>query len=115
MVRKTKPIRWIKAARKDLEAFPAAARESVLNALTVVAEGGFPTTAKPMKGLGGGVYEIALPFRGDAFRAVYTLQFADALYVVHAFQKKSRSGRKTDLADIDLVRARLIRLKEALK
>lgn len=115
MIRNTKPIRWIKAARKAFEDFPEGARNAILDALTIAAEGGHPATIKPLKGFGSGIYEVAQPYRGDAFRAVYTVQFADALYVVHAFQKKSKTGIKTPQPEIDLIRARLLRLKEELR
>ena len=68
-----------------------------------------------MKGMGSGVYEIALPYRGDAYRAVYTVHFREAIWVVHAFQKKSKTGIKTPHEEIDLIRKRLVRLKEELR
>jgi phage-related protein len=68
-----------------------------------------------MKGMGSGVYEVALPYRGDAYRAVYTVHFREAIWVVHAFQKKSKTGIKTPQEEIDLIRKRLVRLKEELR
>jgi phage-related protein len=85
-----------------------------LTALTIAAEGGKADIAKPMRGLGSGVSEIALPFKGDAFRVVYVLQLAEDIWVVHAFQKKSTQGIKTPKRDIDLIKDRLRRLKEVL-
>jgi len=82
-------------------------------ALTI-AEGGKADTSKPMRGLGRGVFEIALLFQGDAFRVVYSLQFAD-VWVVHAFQMKSTKGIETPKREIDLIRDRLKRLKEMLR
>jgi phage-related protein len=67
-----------------------------------------------MHGLGSGVFEIAMPFRGDAFRVVYALQLAGEIWVVHAFQKKSTQGIKTPKREIDLIKDRLKRLKETL-
>lgn len=113
--RDTRPVSWIKAARKAFEDFPLEAQDDILAALTIAADGGFPTNAKPMKGLGSGVYEIALRHRTDAYRVVYTVQFRDALWVVHAFQKKSRSGIKTPKQEIDVILDRIKRLKENLK
>jgi phage-related protein len=78
-------------------------------------EGGKSDIAKPMKGLGSGVFEIALPFRGNAFRVAYGVQIGDAIWVVHAFQKKSTQGIKTPKHEIDLVKARIKRLKEVLR
>jgi phage-related protein len=71
--------------------------------------------AKPMKGLDGGVFEIALRHRGDAYRAIDAVKIGVDIWVVHAFQKKSKSGVKTPQAEIDVIRERLKRLKEALK
>ena len=71
--------------------------------------------AKPFKGVEGGVFEIALRHRGDAFRAIYAVKIDVDIWVIHAFQKKSKSGLKTPQAEIDVIRERLKRLKEALK
>jgi len=86
-----------------------------LAALTIAAEGGKSDVAKPMHGVGSGVFEIALPFRGDAFRVVYTVQFAGEIWVVDAFQKKSTQGIKTPKRETDLIKDRLKRLKEMLR
>jgi phage-related protein len=110
----TRPISWIKAARKDFEAFPPGAQTEMLNALAIAAKGAKADIAKPLTGFGAGVLEIALKHRGDAFRVVYAVQLADALWVVHAFQKKSKTGIKTPKPDIDLIEQRLKRLKEQL-
>ena len=67
-----------------------------------------------MRGMGPRVFEIALPFRGDAFRVVYAVQLADAIWVIHAFQKKSTQGMKTPKHEVDLIRDRLKRLREML-
>ena len=115
MSQKTREISWIKAARKDFEGFPPGARDTLLDALTVVAEGAHPAIAKPLTGLGSGVLELALKHRGDAFRVVYVLQIGTDIWVIHAFQKKSKSGIATPKAEIDLIRERLKRLKEALQ
>ena len=78
-------------------------------------EGGKADIAKPLHGFGAGVLEVALAYRGDAFRVVYAVQLADEVWVIHAFQKKSKQGIKTPKNEIDLVRDRLKRLKEALR
>ena len=82
---------------------------------TIAAEGGKADIAKPMRGLGSGVFEIALPFRGDAFRVVYAVQLGEDIWVVHVFQKKSTRGIKTPKAEIDLVKDCMKRLKEMLR
>jgi phage-related protein len=115
MLRNTRPISWLKGARKDFEGFPQGAQLEMARALTVLAEGQMPDIAKALTGLGAGVMELALRHRGDAFRVVYALQIDDDIWVVHAFQKKSKSGIKTPKQDIDLIQERLKRLKEMLK
>ena len=115
MTRKSRPVSWIKAALKEFETFPEGARSICLAALTIAAEGGKADIANPMRGLGSGVFEIALPFRGDAFRVVYAVQLADEVWVVHAFQKKSTQGVKTPQREIGLIKDRLKRLKEMLR
>ena len=115
MTRQTWPISWIKAARKDFEKFPLEAQETCLTALTIAAEGGKADLAKLLTGLGSGVFEIALPYRGNAYRVVYAVQIADAIWVIHAFQKKSTTGIKTPKPEIDLVKSRLKALKEILR
>lgn len=74
MTRDTRPVSWIKAALKEFEAFPEGAQSICLAALTMAAEGGKADVAKPMHGMGSGVFEIALRFRGEAFRVVYAVQ-----------------------------------------
>jgi phage-related protein len=115
MTPRTRPVSWIKAALSDFEKFPAGAQSICLAALTIAAEGGKADIAKPMHGLGSGVFEIALPFRGDAYRVVYAVQLAEELWVVHAFQKKSMQAIGTPKREIDLVGDRLKRLKEILR
>ena len=77
--RKTRPVSWIRAALKEFETFPEGARSVCLAALTIAAEGGKADIARPMHGIGSGVFEIGLPFRGDAFRVVYVVQLADEI------------------------------------
>ena len=113
--RKTRPVSWIKGALKGFETFPEGAKTICLVALTIAAEGGKADIAKPMRELGSGVFEIALPFRGHAFRVVYAVQLGDDIWVIHAFQKKSTKGIKTPKREIDLIKDRLKRLKEMLR
>ncbi len=105
----------MRAARKDFEGFPDDVQADMLDALTIAAEGGKSDKAKPFKGVDGGVFEIALKHRGDAYRALYALKIDDDIWVIHAFQKKSKSGIKTPQMEVDLIRDRLKRLKEALR
>ncbi|MDB6012590.1 MAG: hypothetical protein JWL65_4840 [Gammaproteobacteria bacterium] len=113
--RMTRPISWIASARKAFDQFPAEARDTVFDALTVAADGGMASIAKPLKGLGSGVFEVALKHHGNAFRTVYAVQLHEDLWVIHAFQKKATQGIKTPKHEIDLIRDRLKRLKEMLR
>jgi len=111
----TRPISWIKAARRDFEDFPAAVQEDMLSALTIAADGSKSDKAKPFKGVEGGVFEIPQKYRGDAFRVIYAVKIGTDIWVIHAFQKKSKTGIKTPQMDVDMIRERLKRLKEALR
>jgi phage-related protein len=112
MVRDTRPIAWISGALRDFGKFPEEARTICLGALTVAAEGGKADISKPMHGFGSGVLEIALPYRGNAFRVVYALQFAEKIWVIHAFQKKSSTGIKTPKRELEVLKARLKWIRE---
>jgi phage-related protein len=113
-MRNTRPISWLKGARRDFEDFPANVQLEMRRVLTVAAEGGKADKAKPFKGVGGGVFEIALQHRGDAFRLIYVVQLDTDIWVVDTFKKKSKAGIKTPQQDVDRIRERLKRLKEAL-
>jgi phage-related protein len=114
MTRPTRPISWIKAARKDFEGFPKETQAICLTTLTIAAEGGKADIVKPLQGLGTGVFEIALPYRGNAFRVVYAVQLGLVLWVIHAFQKKATQGIKTPKHEIELVKDRVKKLREML-
>jgi phage-related protein len=115
MLRDTRPIVWLKAARRDFEEFPAEAQLVSQRALSIVAEGRMPDIAKPLKGFGSGVFELAVRYRGDAYRVIFAVQLGADVWVVHAFQKKSKTGIKTPKQELDLIDARLRRVKEMLK
>jgi phage-related protein len=102
-----KPLLWIGSSLEDLLAFPEAVKDEIGSALSVAQFGGKHPSAKPWKGEGPGVLEIVEDFRGDAYRAIYTVRFAGAVYVLHAFQKKSPSGIRTSRRDAELVGQRL--------
>lgn len=101
------PLFWIGSSLNDLLAFPEAVKDETGAALSAAQFGGKHPSAKPWKGAGAGVLEIVEDYRGDAYRAIYTVRFADAVYVLHAFQKKSPSGIKTRRRDVELVAQRL--------
>lgn len=115
MTRTTRPVSWVSAARRAFGEFPEGAQGLCLAALTIATEGGKADTAKPIQGLGSGIFEVALAYRGNAFRVVYAVQLDDDVWVVHAFQKKSNKGIKTPKREIDLVRDRINRLKQMLR
>ncbi|WP_405283852.1 type II toxin-antitoxin system RelE/ParE family toxin [Gaopeijia maritima] len=104
-----KPLYWVGSSLADVRAFPEAVRTDVGFALWVAQQGQRPRQAKVMKEIvsGAGVLEIVERHAGDAYRVVYTVRFTDAVYVLYAFQKKSRRGTKTPRHDIDLIRDRL--------
>jgi phage-related protein len=114
-MRNTRPISWLKGARRDFADFPGEVQQDALRALTIAAEGSKADTAKPFKGVDGGIFEIALRHRGNAYRVIYAVQLGADLWIVHAFQKKSKTGIKTPQVELDLIRERLKRLKEALR
>ncbi|MGH9533531.1 MAG: type II toxin-antitoxin system RelE/ParE family toxin [Terriglobales bacterium] len=107
-----KPLFWVGSARRDLLAFPAAVKDEMGMALSVAQFGGKHPKAKPWRGQGPGVLEVVEDYRGDAYRAVYTVRFAGAVYVLHAFQKKAPSGIKTAKGDVELIRERLKAVRE---
>jgi phage-related protein len=103
-----KPVSWIGSSYKDFREFPDPVQDSMGFALYQAQIGLKHGSAKPLKGFGGaGVIEIVADHVGDTFRAVYTVKFATAVYVLHAFQKKSKSGIKTPIEDIELIQRRL--------
>jgi phage-related protein len=103
-----KSLIWVGTSRRDVREFPEAVRDRIGYALYVGQEGGRHRDTKPLTGFGGlGVVEIVKDHRGDTFRAVYTVRFQNAIYVLHAFQKKSKTGRETPRKDMDLIRKRL--------
>lgn len=108
-----KPVRWIGESKQDLSTFPNDVKLRVGGALWDAQVGLKSPAAKPLKGFGGaGVLEVVADFDGNAFRTVYTVRFAEAVYVLHAFQKKSRRGIATPKAELDLIATRLARAKE---
>lgn len=106
-----KPVRWIGSTKQDLSGFPDRVRRHVGVALWEAQTGGKAADAKPLRGIGGaGVLEIVSDFDGDTFRAVYTVRFAEAVYVLHVFQKKSKRGIATPRAEMELIGRRLKQL-----
>jgi phage-related protein len=108
-----KPLEFIGSSKDDLSAFPLEVKRGVGFALRAAQKDGKHPDAKPLTGFGGaGVLEIVADFDGDTFRAVYTVKFKGVIYVLHAFQKKSKTRIKTPQAEIDKIKSRL---KQATK
>ena len=104
-----KPLHWVGSSKKDYLFFPEPVQSDMGYALGLAQLGGKHPKAKPWKGEGPGIFEIVEDYGGDAYRAVYTVRFAQAVYVLHAFQKKSKCGIETAKGDVDLIGERLRR------
>jgi phage-related protein len=108
MTEAERPIVWVGSSRRDLRAFPREVRRDIGQSLYAAQQGETDPSAKPLKGFtGGSVVEVVAQHRGDTWRAVYTVRFEEAVYVLHAFQKKSKRGIATPKNDIELIRQRL--------
>jgi len=109
----TKPVRWVGRSKEDLRRFPEEVRRRVGGALWDAQLGRKASYAKPLRGFGGaGVLEVVDDFDGNTYRAVYTVRFSRAVYVLHAFQKKSKRGSAVPKPDLDLIGQRLARAQE---
>jgi phage-related protein len=108
-----KELEWVGASKKDLLNFPLAVRKEVGHALYIAQEGGKHKSVKALKGfVGAKVFEIVLNDVSGTYRAMYTIEFEEVIYVLHAFQKKSKTGIKTDKSDMDLVEQRLKKARQ---
>src|SRR6188768_1404414 len=108
-----KPVRWVSSSKDDLSTFPNDVKTRVGGALWDAQIGLKSPAAKPLKGFGdAGVLEVVVDFDGSTFRTVYTVRFAKDVYVLHAFQKKSKRAVATPKSDLDLVSTRLARARE---
>lgn len=111
-IAREKPLHWVGSAKKDYHAFPEDVQDDMGYALGLAQLGGKHPHAKPWKGEGPGVFEVVEDHRGDTYRAVYTVRFAGVVYVLHAFQKKSKTGIKTPQDDVKLIAERLKRAQQ---
>ena len=103
-----RPLLWIGSSRRDLRGFPRQVRRDIGQALYTAQQGETDPAARPLKGFGGSsVLEIIADHKGDTWRAVYTVRFQEAIYVLHAFQKKAKKGIATPKKDLDLIHRRL--------
>ena len=112
---KPRKIIWLGNSLKNLVEFPDGAKMLIGDELQYIQYGGMPKDAKPFKGVGSGVIEIAVKFDKDAFRCVQAVQLGEIIYVLHAFQKKSSTGIKTSKRDVDLIKQRYNEAKELAK
>lgn len=103
-----KPLKWVGSTKRDLDAMPDDVKDVFGHAIDLAQAGGKHQDAKALSGFGSaGVLEVVEDFRGNTYRAVYAVKFAGWIYVLHCFQKKSKSGIKTPKEDLDLINARL--------
>lgn len=107
-----RPIRWMGNSKKNLLKFPPEVMKVIGDELQFIQFGGMPKDAKPFKGVGSGVFEIAIKYDKEAYRTVLAVQLGNYIYVLHAFQKKSKKGISTPKEDIDLIKQRLKEAKE---
>jgi phage-related protein len=107
-----RPVVWLGNSRRNIQAFPPDARRIIGGELQLMQYGGMPKDAKPFRGIGSGVIEIAIRHDGEAYRTVVALQLGRNIYVLHAFQKKSKKGIATPKQDVDLIKQRYKEAKE---
>ena len=113
---RVKPVRWVGPSKKAFTAFPDEVQHEMGFALYRAQLGAMHVSAKPLRGFGGaGVVEIVEDHRGDTYRAIYTVRMAEAVYVLHAFQKKAKSGRATPRRELEVIAQRLRRAEEIAK
>ena len=111
-----KKVIWVGPSRRELRSFPEPVQDHIGYALYVAQSGGKHRDAKTLSGFGGaGVVEVVSDYRGDTYRAVYAVRFARHLFVLHAFQKKSKTGRETPQREMNLIRQRLREAEEIAK
>jgi phage-related protein len=115
LAQEEKPLNWVGSSKKDFMAFPKDVQVEMGNALGVAQFGGKHPSAKPLTGLGSGLFEVVEDHDGNTYRAAYTVRFRDAIYVLHAFQKKAKHGMATPKPDIDLIKKRLKAANEDYK
>ena len=110
-----RPLVWIGNSKRNLRGFPEGAQKLIGDELQLLQFGGMPKDAKPFSGIGSGVVEIALRYDKDAYRTVVALQVGKRIYVLHAFQKKSKRGIQTPKHETDLIKQRYKEAKELAK
>ena len=107
-----RPVVWLGNSKKNIRDFPKGAQKLLGDELQLIQFGGMPKDAKPFKGVGSGVLEIALRYSSAAYRVVLAVQIGKRIYVLHAFQKKSKRGIETPKRDVDLIKKRYAEAQE---
>ena len=107
-----RPVVWLGNSKRNLREFPDGAQKLLGDELQLIQFGGMPKDAKPFKGVGSGVLELALRYASDAYRVVLAVQIGTRIYVLHAFQKKSKKGIETAKRDIELIKKRYTEAQE---
>ncbi len=110
-----RPLVWMGNSRRNIQGFPEGAQKLMGDELQLIQFGGMPRDAKPFKGVGSGIIEIALRYEGDAYRSVVAVQLGERIYVLHAFQKKSKKGIATPKKDVEVIKQRYAEAKERAK
>lgn len=110
-----RPLVWMGNAKKTVKSFPEDVQKMVGDELQEIQFGGMPDSAKPFKGVGSGVFEIAIRHNKEAYRCIQAVQLGKKIYVLHAFQKKSKRGIETPKSDVDLIKQRYRDAKELVK
>jgi phage-related protein len=107
-----RPLMWLGDSKRNIQGFPKGAQKLLGDELQLIQFGGMPKDAKPFKGVGTGVLELALRYASDAYRVITAVQLGRRIYVLHAFQKKSKRGIATPQRDVDLIRKRYAEAQE---
>jgi phage-related protein len=110
-----RPVIWIGTSKKNLQDFPKDVQKLIGDELQLIQFGAIPTNTKPFKGIGSGVFEIAIRYATDAYRAVLAVQLGNKIYILHSFQKKAKKGIATPKMDVDLIKQRYSEAKELAK
>jgi phage-related protein len=110
-----RPLVWLGNSKRNIQSFPQGAQKILGDELQLIQFGGMPKDAKSFRGVGRGVIEIAVRYEGNAYRTVVAVQLGERIYVLHAFQKKSKKGKATPKQDVELIQQRYAQAKEWAK
>jgi phage-related protein len=108
----SRSVAWLGNSKENIREFPKGAQKLLGDELQLIQFGGMPKDAKPFKGIGSGVLEIALRYATNAYRVVLVVQMGRRIYIMHAFQKKSKRGKETPKRDVELIKKRYAEAQE---